>query len=363
MSQEPETEPVGEPVPDPDAELAKDTAASDGDSTPEEIPAGATWEEAPGLIGRGLAMGMADVVPGVSGGTMALILGIYTRLIAAIRSLDLDALRLLFGGKLGEVRDRVHWRFLGAVVCGQLIGVAICTRVIKLPELIKTHPEPVYALFFGLVLGSTIWLLRDLAREAEDRAKLALPLLGGLLSGLAVVTAVPTEGTESSAAFLFFCGSISICAMVLPGISGSFVLLLLKQYEHVLGAVGEVIDPTTEAGRLGPLVETIVPFAAGCLVGLLTFVRVLSVLLRRAEHATMAFMGGLLTGSLYALWPFAIPNYKPLLGGETKLVGRTPQLPDISLSSTWLAIGLLVLGAGSVIALERIAPGKSKGGS
>ncbi|MBL4844755.1 MAG: DUF368 domain-containing protein [Planctomycetes bacterium] len=358
MSQESDLEPVGEPAPaldTPDEPWVAEKQAPEGDPA----PAGATWQEAPGLIGRGLCMGLADVVPGVSGGTMALILGIYARLIGAIRSLDLDALHLVFSGKFGEARDRVHWRFLGSVVCGQAIGVVICTRGIKVPDLIRTHPEPVYALFFGLVLGSTVWLLRDLARKAEVGAKLALPLLAGLIAGLAVVTAVSAAGpTPNSAWFLFLCGSVSICAMVLPGISGSFVLLLLRQYEHVLGAVGEVIEPTTDAGRLGPLVETLLPFAAGCLVGLLTFVRLLSVLLRGAEHATMAFMGGLLTGSLYALWPFAVRNYETF-AGKSKLVSQTPQLPDLSLGSTWLAIGLVLVGVAGVVLLERIAPAES----
>lgn len=369
MSQEDEATPIGDPIPDstPPAEAgdpptdvckAPEAELTGTASEEEEIPGGAPWAEAPGLVGRGFAMGMADVVPGVSGGTMALILGIYTRLIAAIRSLDLEALKLVFTGKLGAARDRIHWRFLGSVVCGQAIGVVICTRGIKLPELIKTHPEPVFALFFGLVLGSTIWLLRDLrgavAAKGESMAGLLFPLAAGLGLGLLVVTAVPTQ-TPSSAWFLFLCGSVSICAMVLPGISGSFVLLLLKQYEHVLGAVGEVIHPTGEGGRLEPLIQTVLPFAAGCLVGLLTFVRLLGALLRRAEQATMAFMGGLLTGSLYALWPFAERSYETFRG-KSKLVGQTPQLPDFSVGSTWLALGLIALGAVSVVALERLAP-------
>ena len=365
MSQEPNLEPLGGPLSEDGAaesapELGQEPALPSPEA-PAEVPGGATWAEAPGLVARGLCMGMADVVPGVSGGTMALILGIYARLIAAIRSLGLDALKLGLSGKLGQARDRIHWRFLGSVVCGQAIGVVICTRGIKLPNLIKTHPEPVFALFFGLVLGSTVWLLRDLRRavtaKGESLGRLVFPLAAGLGLGLLVVTAVPTQ-TPSSAWFLFLCGSVSICAMVLPGISGSFVLLLLRQYEHVLGAVGEVIHPTGEAGRIEPLIQTVLPFAAGCLVGLLTFVRLLGALLRRAEHATMAFMGGLLTGSLYALWPFAERTYETVRG-KSKLMGQTPQLPDFAAGATWLALGLMLVGAVSVVALERIAPRKS----
>lgn len=328
------------------------------DLAPGAEAGGASWSEAPGLVARGACMGMADVIPGVSGGTMALILGIYARLIEAIRSFDLGALKLLGGGQPRAALERVHWRFLGAVVCGQGLGVVVCTKGIKLPALIQSHPEPVFALFFGLVLGSTLWLLRDLVRSPGAGPRLLLPLAAGLALGLVVVTAVPAQGTPDASWFVFLCGAVSICAMVLPGISGSFVLLLLHQYEHVLGAVGEVIHPEGAGGRLEPLVQVVIPFAAGCLLGLLTFVRLLGWLLRKAEQGTMAFMSGLLMGSLYALWPFAERTYE-LVRGKSKLVGQTPLPPDLSLGSTWMALGLVGVGIAGVMLLERLGRAKS----
>lgn len=364
----PSPEPEGQPAAAASAasvgaELNAEPSAELGGATWEggaEAPlGGATWEEAPGLVARGACMGMADVIPGVSGGTMALILGIYARLIDAIRSFDLGALALLGKGEPRAALARVHWRFLGAVVCGQGLGVVVCTKGIKLPALIQSHPEPVYALFFGLVLGSTLWLLRDLVRSAGASLRLLLPLAGGLGLGLLVVTAVPSSGTPETPWFVFLCGSVSICAMVLPGISGSFVLLLLHQYEHVLGAVGDFIHPEGGGGRLQPLVQVVLPFAAGCLLGLLTFVRVLGWLLRKAEQGTMAFMSGLLMGSLYALWPFAERTYQ-VVRGKTKPLSTTPVAPDFSQSSTWIALGLVLVGVGGVVLLERLGSSKKR---
>jgi putative membrane protein len=328
------------------------------DSDPRQIPGGARWDEVGGLVARGLCMGTADVVPGVSGGTMALILGIYTRLVAAIRSLDLQALRLLFSGEVSAARDHVGWRFLGAIVCGQAIGVALFTRVFPLPDYLQRYPELVYGLFFGLVLGSIVTLGRDVFRpQTANAASGGLPAaLGasaaGFAFGLLIVTAVPTT-TPDTAGFVFLCGCISICAMILPGISGSFVLLILGKYTYVLGNLGEVIKPHGPEGRWIPFATVVVPFALGCLVGILAFSRLLTWLLARAERATLAFMTGLLAGSLYALWPFATRVYETVRGKQ-KLISSTPVLPSAS-TTAGAACALVVVGIVAVLALERLA--------
>ena len=317
-------------------------------------PGGASWEEVPGLVARGLCMGTADVVPGVSGGTMALILGIYVRLVAAIRSLDFTALRRLLRFDLAGIHRHVGWRFLGAVVCGQAIGVVLFTRVFPLPRYLQTHPEQIYGLFFGLVLGSIFMLGRDVARHEEGGPAAALlAALAGFGAGLLVVTAVPTD-TPETPLFVFFCGCVSICAMILPGISGSFVLLILRKYAYVLGKLGEVIRPYEGGGRLEPFLEVVLPFACGCAIGLLAFARLLTWLLGRAERATLSFMTGLMAGSLYALWPFAERTWT-VVRDKKRLIGSTPRLPDLGAGSAWASLGLLALGVVGVLALERLA--------
>ncbi len=288
------------------------------------LPGGATWAEVPGLAARGLCMGTADVVPGVSGGTMALILGIYSRLILAIKSIDKTAATHLFKGRFAEARAHVSWRFLLAVVAGQALGIAFFTTVVPLPKLIHTHPELVYGLFFGLIVGSIGILGRRVVQAGLNLKRVAAGV-AGLIVGLVVVNLVRTE-TPEAPWFVFLSGCVAICAMILPGISGSFVLLILRKYAYVLGALGQVIHPG-EGGRVEPLLTVVIPFACGCLLGLLAFARLLSALLIRAEHATFAFMTGLMAGSLWVVWPFQERIYE-LIRKKERLVSSTPVFPD-----------------------------------
>lgn len=181
----------------------------------------------------------------------------------------------------------------------------------------------------------------------------ALAALAGFGVGLLVVTAVPTD-TPESPLFVFFCGCVSICAMILPGISGSFVLLILRKYAYVLGKLGEVIHPYDGGGRLEPFLEVVLPFACGCAIGLLAFARLLTWLLKRAERSTLAFMTGLMAGSLYALWPFAERTWT-VVREKKRLIGSTPRLPDLGSGATWISLVLLGVGVIGVLLLERLA--------
>jgi putative membrane protein len=317
----------------------------------DRVPGGATWAEVPGLAARGLCMGTADVVPGVSGGTMALILGIYSRLILGIKSIDRQAASHVFAGRFAEARDHVSWRFLGSVACGQALGIAFFTTIVPLPTLIRSHPELIYGLFFGLIVGSIAVLGRRVVNAGLNAKRIAAAVCG-LAVGLLVVNLVRTE-TPNAPWFVFLSGCVSICAMILPGISGSFVLLILRKYAFVLGALGQVIHPG-EGGRLEPLLSVVVPFALGCLVGLLAFARLLSAVLTRAEHATFAFMTGLMAGSLWAVWPFQDRIYE-LIRKKERLIASTPVLPDAADGVTLGALLLAAVGVGAVIGMEAYA--------
>lgn len=335
---------------------------SSGDAAVPELPSvapvvdgGATWSEAPGLMARGVCMGTADVVPGVSGGTMALILGIYTRLIEAIKSFDREALGLLMRRELAAARDHVHWRFVGAVAAGQVLGIVLFTRVIPLPKWVvdPSARQLVYGLFFGLVVGSVVMLARDLLRTRVD-VKVGLAGLAGVAAGLVVVNLVRVDTIPETPWAVFLCGTVAICAMILPGISGSFILLILGKYAYVLGNLAEFIKPSGEGGRLTPLVTVVLPFAVGCALGLMAFSRFLSWLLKRAQQATLSFMIGLMTGSLWVIWPFQKPEYA-LVRGKQKLVHTEPVFPAGVDGTVALTVGLLAAGVLGIVALDRLA--------
>lgn len=251
--------------------------------------------EMPFLYAKGFAMGSADVVPGVSGGTMALILGIYTRLIFAVKSVDIQSLKALFTLRWSVFFDRVHLLFLISVFFGGVSAVLFFTKVIKLPVLMHSHPEIIYGLFFGLISGSILLLLQTIGKAGWRKA---LAVLAGTLIGFRVVTLVPAETPETHL-FVFFSGALSITAMVLPGISGSFILLILQKYDYILGHIGLLgTDRTLEA------IWVLTPFGLGMVFGLVLFVRILSWLLKRFHILTVCLLMGFMAGSLYVIWPY-----------------------------------------------------------
>lgn len=267
---------------------------------PTEFKDQTTPTEIPSLFVKGFLMGSADVVPGVSGGTMALILGIYERLINAIKSADLKAIGALFRFRLKEVFARVHWFFLAVLLSGVFSAILFVTRVIKLPELMFTHPEPVYGLFFGLIVGSVWYVLRGI--DGHHWTSVLWVALGTAV-GFRVVTLVPTDTPEATW-FIFFSGAIAITAMILPGISGSFILLILRKYDYILGQFGKLGGPETMDALL-----VLVPFGFGLVIGIMLFSRALSWLLNRYYKATLYVLVGFMIGSLYVIWPFQDRTY------------------------------------------------------
>ncbi len=263
--------------------------------------------EMPFLYLKGFAMGSADVVPGVSGGTMALILGIYSRLIFAIKSVDLETVKQVFTLKWGAVFTRVHWMFLISVFLGGVSAIFFFTRVIALPVLMHTHPEIIYGLFFGLISGSILLLLRAVG---DVGWKEAITVMAGAAIGLRIVTLVPTD-TPETVLFVFLSGSLSITAMVLPGISGSFILLILRKYEYILGNIALLgTDRTMEA------MSVLFPFGFGMVVGLVLFVRLLSWLIKRYHIFTLCLLVGFMAGSLYVIWPYQEREYTEIVDSQ-----------------------------------------------
>ncbi|MDA7087391.1 DUF368 domain-containing protein [Pseudomonas sp. SA3-5] len=295
------------------------------------------------LFAKGIAMGAADVVPGVSGGTVAFISGIYDELLRSIAGVPV-ALGLLLRGRVLAAWQTANATFLLVLVAGILTSVLSLARVITF--LLAEHPIPVWSFFFGLILVSSHLVAREIQRWNWSR--FVSFTLGAAFAYWITVAAPVQWGTDSLS--IFFAGSIAICAMILPGISGSFILLLLGLYPFILGAVK------------GLDVHVLMLFASGCLVGIVSFAGLLRWLLLRWRDLTLALLTGLMLGSLNKLWPWketltwhadSHGQQVPLLqsnllpGRFAEVSGQDPQL----LLAILLALGgvLLVLG------LERLA--------
>ena len=297
-----------------------------------------------GIFLRGAAMGTADLVPGVSGGTVALITGIYPRLLAAVTAADAAAVRLLLKGQWLGLWRHLDGAFLLPLMLG--IGSAIFALASTLKLLLETQPLLVWSFFCGLVLLSSLALIRT------EMTKLT-PMVG--LMFLIGVVIMLTLGLGTGISFpqhlggFFVAGLLGICAMILPGISGSFILLLLGMYGPIITAVAD--------RELLPLLV----FAVGCTVGLLTFSRFLTFVLARARVATLALLVGFLLGSLVILWPWQQVLQTTIdPEGQARPIQTVPITPahyqTISGDSQWLGCLLsALLGAGVVISLQGLA--------
>lgn len=279
---------------------------------------------------RGLLMGAADIVPGVSGGTMAFITGIYDRLLGAIAAFDLQVFPLLRQGRWAELWRHVDGTFLATLVAGILCSVFSLARLIS--GLLETHPLLLWSFFFGLILGSALLLLRAVRRWAPTAV---LGLLFGTCAA-AVVGLSPALALSATLPSFFIAGFIAICAMILPGISGSFILVLLGMYAPVLAAIEE----------LQWLALSL--FAVGAGAGLLVFSRLLHYLLGHHHGSTMATLTGFLFGSLLVVWPWKLPGaadpalLRPVLpqsfvaaGGDALLM-PCAVLMALGLAAVWL---------------------------
>lgn len=291
-----------------------------------------------------MLMGAADIVPGVSGGTVALVLGIYNRLVSAISRFDRKALGMLTTRRWTDVVEHTDLRFLIALGSGIACGIGGLSFLMK--RLLEDHLQPTYAVFFGLILGSGILVARAVARW--NAANLTALILG-VATAWAVVGLDALQTPPETLWYLFFCGTVGICAMILPGLSGAFILLILGRYSHVTDLIRSILkgDWSVQA-----FLEVGV-FCSGCLFGLLAFSRVLRWLLAHHGMVTMATLCGLMLGSLRKLWPFKIELTPP--GTKFKLKQFENIAPDFTDSSTITAIALAIVAMVAVLSLERIA--------
>jgi len=284
------------------------------------------------LAAKGFCMGAADVVPGVSGGTMAFILGIYAQLLAAIRSFDIIWLQHIVKLQVKPAIQRPHFSFLIPLLFGIVCALLFFTRIVPLPIFLHTHPELVYGLFFGLIIASVIVLLPEIK---PFKISTIFFLIIGITMGWLIVTLVPMS-TPDTTSFIFFSGMLAISAMLLPGISGSFILLILHKYDTILNAIGHFNF------------MILIPFGLGVVTGLVVFSRFISWLLAGFYHHTVATIIGILIGSLWVIWPFQVRKYITVHAKE-RLISSTPVWPDIWNDTVMYSIIMMLVGLGVVL--------------
>ena len=297
---------------------------------------------------KGFAMGAANVIPGVSGGTIALLTGIFNELIEALNAiLSVSSWKLLFQGKVKEFWEHIHGTFL------LWLGVGVIVSVFSLAKLMEYvlayHPIQTWAFFFGLIVVSGIYMLYDIKGwKVAD----GFWLVFGVILGAVICLLSPTQTTDAKW-FIMVCGAIAICTMVLPGISGSFILVLLGKYEYVMGAISELNWPV------------LIMFGIGCVLGIAAFSKFLHWLIAHYERPTLITLIGFTLGSLVKVWPWSdkmsVMTAQLMREGQTveqaqagaqALVDTGLNLssvinPQIASAIVWMVVGALL-----VIALE-----------
>jgi putative membrane protein len=289
-------------------------------------------------------MGAADVVPGVSGGTVAFITGIYEELIQSIKSIDLNAIKLLLRFQIAEFWKLINGNFLITLVAGIFVSLLSLSKLML--YLLEHHPISIWSFFFGLILISTPLILRDVKKW---NVSAVISFVVGAVLAYWITIVSPAE-TPNNLFFIFCCGAIAICAMILPGISGAFILLLLGKYEFMITALTEFNIPI------------ILVFITGCVLGLLGFSHFLNWILKHYRYATLALLAGFMLGSLNKVWPWKeVVAYRLNSAGEQvaafdrsiapwDYLATTGQEPQVLKAILFAMLGIIL-----VIGIEKTA--------
>ena len=278
----------------------------------------------------GAVMGAADVVPGVSGGTMAFILGIYNELLDSIKNiLSPAAVQMALKFRIREMFRNLPWPFLAVLGSGILFSIALFSHPIH--WMLNNRLVLILAFFFGLVLGSVVTVLNKVERWRFDRW---IALLAGAAGGFIIVGLPMLASPPDGKWYIVFCGAVAICAMILPGISGSFILLLMGKYEYILNAVNQL----KSGQNVGESAVVLLLFAVGIVIGISAFVRFLSWLLKRFNDMTVAILIGFMLGSLRKVWPWKV-------GNDLKNANILPEM------TSEFCLALLLAAAGFVLVL------------
>jgi putative membrane protein len=310
-----------------------------------------------GIVLRGVAMGASDIVPGVSGGTMAFILGIYEELIDSIRTIGRsDFIQAALKFRIKKLFQILNWEFLLAIAIGILIAILTLSKALE--SLLINQPVYLWSFFFGLVLAS-VWVVSK--RVKQWQPALFATLLIGAVAAYLLIGLVPVQ-TPNAWWFLILSGAIASSALILPGVSGAFLLVLLGKYQYVLGSVNDALDGDLQAAV--PLIFV----GIGAALGLVTVSQFLSWLFKRYHDLTVALLIGLMVGSLRKIWPWkldlawlqdAAGQFVLNSDGHKIVVDQANVLPNFSnsaaLTQFGIAVVLALIGIGAILLIDRLA--------
>ncbi|MEP0984434.1 DUF368 domain-containing protein [Ekhidna sp.] len=285
------------------------------------------------LFLKGVAMGAANVIPGVSGGTVAFITGIYERLINALKNIDLEAVKLLFSGSFRDFALKIDLSFLVILFLGVFVSILSLAKVLEIA--FEQYEILTLSFFFGLIIASVIAVSRQIQ-------SVSITVVISFIVGAAIAIGIaflPPAQPNDSFIYLTLCGVVAVCSMILPGLSGSYILLLMGNYVLVLKAISS-LD-----------VNVLIPVALGCFVGLILLSRLLAYLFRKFKDATIAVLSGFVAGSLLIIWPWKATIMEEFAGKE-KAVGYIWEMPQIDLQFAY-SIFLIVIGFLLVYWMER----------
>jgi putative membrane protein len=292
------------------------------------------------LVLKGLAMGAANVIPGVSGGTIAFITGIYERLINALKSFDLEALKMLLVGRWNDFAVKTDIKFLAAVLSGVAISIVSLAKVFELA--FANYETYTLAFFFGLIIASILGVGRQISKL--NVSNIIALIIGVVIAG--GIAFLPPAEPNPAFFYVVICGAVAICSMILPGLSGSYILLLMGNYILVLQAISSFNF------------SILIPMALGCIGGLLLFSRLLSYLFANFRDFTISILTGFVAGSLAIIWPWKETIYMLLESGKEKATGYKWFLPQMDITFV-IAIGLAIFGFVLVWLMDRKAGSKS----
>ena len=285
------------------------------------------------LFFKGILMGVAEIIPGVSGGTLAFITGIYKELIDSIKSVNLDSLKLLFKFQFKNFWYQINGNFLSTLLMGMIVSILVLSRFIAF--LLDSHQFKIWGFFFGLILCSAFIIFKSISKLTP--VSYFLLSLGLVLSGY--ITLVAPSSTPNTNIFIFLSGAIAISAMILPGISGSFILVFLSKYEFILNSLNSFET------------NVLLIFLAGCITGLVTFSRLLSYLFKNYYDNVVSMLVGFLFGSLIKIWPF----YEIIeLNQDNEPLYTNPVLPNTYQTlETFYFITFAIVGILSIWFIEK----------
>ena len=298
---------------------------------------------------KGIGMGIANVIPGVSGGTIALIVGIFERLINSLKSFNLTAIKLLFTGKFKEFAKYTDFVFLFEVLFGVAVAMISVAKLFK--YLFENYPVYIWAFFLGLLLASIFYVGKTVKKW---NIWVILAFIVGIGVSLLISFGKPAQENDNFF-YIMLCGAIGASGMILPGISGSYILVLMGDYQLV---VIEGIDMLTK----NPMeaMKVILPVMIGVVIGIIAFAHVLAWIFKNYHDITISLLTGFIVGSLPIIYPWKDGIVETLPNGKEIVTGYDYNIPQIDSSETWIAFAIIVIGAVLIIVTETIAMRKKK---